>query len=342
MGCDVRHLTINHFLGKSLAVDTSTTPRNVRLETSTILTSWQDGTLSYTDAVAKLNDIKAVAVAENRPEDQAYTELRRGVIEGYRGNYGPSIEYFERARDLFLQSGARAQVLVCNVNIGETYRLKGNFSRARQYFRMGYESAVEQGNREVQVLTHTNEAQMLLSQGHPDQAEAMLLECYDLSEQPFVVQNEGQTEESARRAWLDQRIEIIQALTQISLENDKSDSAWRFAREAYTLAQEVDSPLALGFASRIIAQTLTQLGNTGDTNLNPDPDVHFLQAIQYFKEINAEGEIARTLYLQGRSLARRSRNTMATRKLHQAVAMFSKLGMVDDAAKAAEEQLKLL
>lgn len=323
-------------------MDTSTPSKNIRLETSAILTEWQDGTLSYADAVAKLNQIKANATAENRIEDLAYVELRRGVIEGYRANYSPSIEHFERARDLFLQVGIRAQVLVCNVNIGETYRLKGNFARARQYFRMGYEAAVEQNNREVQVLTHTNEAQMLISQGHPDQAEVMLLECYELSNEPFTVQNEGQTEETVRRAWLVQRIDIMQALTQIYLENHRVEEAWRFARETYALAQEVDAPLVLGFASRAIAQTLSQMSNVGDTGLNPDPDSHFLEAIQHFKDINAEGEIARTLFLQGRSLARRSRNTMAARKLHQAVAMFSKLGMVDDAAKAAEEQLKLL
>jgi hypothetical protein len=183
---------------------------------------------------------------------------------------------------------------------------------------------------------------MLLSQGHIDQAEGLLLACYDLSEQPYTPQNPTQTEAAARRAWLDQRVDIVQALTQIYLENGKAEACWRFAREAYAIARQIDSPLALGYASRAVAQALTQIDDVGDSGLNPDPDTHFLEAIQHFKEINAEGEIARTLYIQGRSLARRSRHTMAARKLHQAVAMFSKLGMVDDAAKAAEEQLKLL
>ncbi len=323
-------------------MDASTPPKNARLETISILTAWQDGTLSYPDAIAKLNELKAQAVATNRPEDQAYAELRRGVIEGYRGNYTASIDYFERARDFFLQAGSRPQVLTCNINIGETYRLKGNFSRARQYFRLGYEVALEQGNREMQVLARTNEAQMLLSQGHTDQAEAMLLECYALSEETYTVQYPEQTEQMARRAWLDQRVDIMQALTQIYLEHSKTDEAWRFAQEAYTVAKLIDAPLAQGFASRAIAQTLTLLGSAEQTGLNPDPDFHFLQAIQHFKDINAEGEIARTLFMQGRNLARRSRNTMAARKLHQAIAIFSKLGMVDDAAKAAEEQLNLL
>ena len=330
------------FQGKIPTVDDSMTPPNIRLETASILTAWQDGTLSYPDAVAKLTAIKVQAITDNHPEDQAYAELRRGVIEGYRGNYVPCIDHFERARDLFLQANSRAQVLVCNVNIGETYRLKGNFSRARQYFRLGYDSAVEQGNREMQVLARTNEAQMLLSQGHTDQAEAMLLECYELSEQPYAIQHEGQTEDMVRRTWLDQRIDIIQALAQIYLESGKGDEAWRFAREAYTVAEMIDAPLALGFASRAVAQTLSQLSVVDDLGFDPDPDAHFMKAIQHFKAINAEGEIARTLFTQGRSLARRSRNTMAARKLHQAVIMFSKLGMVDDAAKAAEEQLKLV
>lgn len=324
-----------------MTVDSSTPERNIRLESSNVLTAWKDGELTYADAVAKLIEMKATAATANRPDDEGYAELRHGVIEGYRANYHASIEHFERARDLFLRAGVKNQVTVCHVNIGETYRLKGNFSRARQYFRMAHDSAVEQGNREMQVLAQTNEAQMLLSQGHIDQAEGFLLACYDLSEQPYTSPNPEQMD-AVRRTWFDVRIDIVQALAQIYLESGKAQECWRFAREAYAIAQEIDSPLALGYASRAVAQALTQIDDVGDSGLNPDPDTHFLQAIQHFKDINAEGEIARTLYLQGRSLARRSRNTMAARKLHQAVAMFSKLGMVDDAAKAAEEQLKLL
>ncbi len=307
-----------------------------------ILTAWTDGSLPYADAIRQLETLKVSALEDGRAQDAAYIESRRGVIEGYRGNYPASISHFEQARDLFLRAGNRLQVLMCNLNIGETYRLKGQYNRARQYFRMGYESAVDQGYREMQVLARANEGQMLLTQGHIDMAEAMLLEAYTLSEQPFEVIEEGQSPQMVRRSWLDQRIDILQALAQIYLERGDPEQAWRFAREAHSVAGEIGSSLALGFATRAVAQAITLLGRPPEAPFAADPDAYFTQAIMAFKDINAEGEIARTLYLQGRSLARRGRATMASRKLHQAITMFSKLGMVDDAARATEEQLKLL
>ena len=56
----------------------------------------------------------------------------------------------------------------------------------------------------------------------------------------------------------------------------------------------------------------------------------------------AEGELAKTMYEHGRSLMRRDKKMPAARKLQQAMVIFTRLGMVDDAAKAAEAQLMVL
>ncbi|NOG52265.1 MAG: tetratricopeptide repeat protein [Chloroflexi bacterium] len=160
---------------------------NLQQHSTALLTAWEDGTLSYHDAIVQFNALRGEAQTRGQTEDEAFLESRLGVIEGYRGNYVGSIAHFERARDLYLRANNRRQVATCTLNIGETYRLKGNFARARQYFRIGLDAAVELGDRETQVLARTNESQMMLSQGNAAQAEANLRECYALCEEPFPV-----------------------------------------------------------------------------------------------------------------------------------------------------------
>lgn len=324
-----------------MAASQTSLPNTVQQQATDILTRWENGALSYQDAIGQLIALKGEISGEGRLDDEAYLESRIGVIEGYRGNYATGIAHFERARELYLKADNQRQVVTCNLNIGETYRLKGNFSRARQYFRIGHEAALELGDRELQVLARANESQMTMSQGHLEQAEATLRECYDLCEDPFPVPPDSAPETIAR-AQLDQKADIAQALTTIYLQQGRIDEAWRFAKESFSLAESLGTDLRLGFAYRALGEVITALNGATEAGYNPDPDVHFADSVLRFKAVNAEGEMARTLYAQGRSLAKRGRSTLAARKLHQAMIIFSRLGMVDDAAHAAEEQLRLL
>ncbi len=315
--------------------------RSIKQQSADILTQWESGTLTYQEAIGQLIALKGEVSHEGRLEDEAFLESRIGVIEGYRGNYATGIAHFERARDLYLSANDPRQVVTCNLNIGETYRLKGNFSRALQYFRIGYEAALELGDRELQVMARANESQMMMSQGHVTQAEETLRECYGLCETPFPVPA-GSTPESIARAQLDQRADITQALTSIYLKQGRIDDAWHFAKESYLLATELGTDLRLGFAYRALAEVITDLPTASGADFESDPDIYFTDSVARFKAVNAEGEMARTLYAQGCSLGKRGRSTLAARKLHQAMIIFSRLGMVDDAARAAEEQLRLM
>jgi hypothetical protein len=76
-----------------------------------------------------------------------------------------------------------------------------------------------------------------------------------------------------------------------------------------------------------------------ETDSPADPDEYFRLAIDVFREMNMEAERARTVFAHARSLAHRGRKTMAVRMLQQVMVMFTDLGMVDDAAKAAQAQI---
>ena len=314
---------------------------HVQTETAAIISAWEEGQTSYEVVMARFKAMMADAVADHNSNDQGQIEYRWAMIEGYRGSYDASIQHFERSRDFFIAGGMRRRVIACHLNIGETYRLKGNFTRARQYFRIGYEAALELGHREMQVTCRINEAQMLVSLGYMEQAEATLLECYTLSNDPFPTDSDRDPER-VERGRLSHIVDITKTLTTIYVSRHQGDEAWRYALEAHLIAHTLRITLLMGFADRAMGQAVSLNPDRREDGVNPDPGFYFQQSIQHFKEVNAEAEIARTLLAQGRSLIGRGKRTQAGRKLNQAIAIFGGLNLIDEASRAAEEQLKLL
>lgn len=106
-----------------------------------------------------------------------------------------------------------------------------------------------------------------------------------------------------------------------------------------------DSPHAFekGYANRALAEIISvNPVPPMDKRFVNDPNVYFQAANDAFLEIHAEGEVARTIYAHALSLLRAGRQMMAARKLQLAMIIFTRLGMVDDAARAAETQLEVL
>jgi tetratricopeptide (TPR) repeat protein len=313
----------------------------VQTETARLITQWEEGSVPYEEVMARFDVLAGEADAEHRFNDHGQIEFRRAIIEGRRGYYDDSIKHFERARDLFSAGGMRRRVVACHLNIGETYRLKGNFTRARQYFRISYEAALDLGHREMQVTARINEAQMLITLGYPDQAETTLLDCYAMASAPFPPDPDRDPHRK-ERARMFHMVNIAKSLTSIYANRGDVDLAWNYAREAHLIAYSLHATLLMGFADRAMGEALSLKPASIDPDINPDPDYHFAQSIQHLREVNAEAEIARTLYAHGRSLIGRGKRTQATRKLNQAITIFSQLGLTEEASRAAEEQLKLL
>lgn len=308
----------------------------VEKECTGILAGWQAGKVSYQEAVEKLVAIRQKAVTDKKPADEGYTEIINGIMQGYRGNLDSSIHHFELARDLMLQVGNREQVVRCTLNIGETYRLKGNFARAAQYFKTAYEAAIEMGNRAIQLIARANEGQMLISMKRYDSARTILLESYKMA-QSFTVSADAPKRE---HGWKDELCTIAQALAEIYLEFGDVDEAWKYASEALELANELKLPMEIGRANRIFGEALT--AKAADDVSDDEIDAYFNKSVSAFREVKMDGELGKTMYSHGKSLTARNKKVAAARKLQQAVIIFTKLGMVDDAAKAAEAQMKAL
>jgi tetratricopeptide (TPR) repeat protein len=309
--------------------------RQVETEVAQIAVEWETGEQSFQEAVDRLTQLQTGV--KERPADEAHIEVRFGIMQGYRGNYNASIGHFERARELFIQVGNRQRASVCLMNLGEIYRMKGDFTKARQYFQISYDTATALGDRSTQVTARANEAQMLMSLGRYEQASTILEECHQLCLQPFdTIETDHE-----HRDRLDQLCEIVCAQADICLHSGNPEEAWKYAAQALRLAEELEVPLRLGFANRTLAETLTVLGSAPEEGFKDDPDTYFIRANEAFREVKADGEIARTLFAHGKSLGKRGKTQAGARKLQQATVIFTKLGMVNDAAKAAEAQIKL-
>lgn len=302
-----------------------------------IFVEWESGKLSYQNALERMNDLRQIATQSSQPADVAHIELQVGIMQGVRGNLDASIQHFEKARELFTQMGNRRSAITCLMNVGESYRLKGTFTLARQYFHNSYEAAKAINLRAIQAYSRLNEAQMLISMERYDQAGVMLDECYELMQSPF----EDPELPRHRNSRIGSLCETVYAQAKVRLALNKVNEAWKSAAESYKLAKELNVPLRLGFANRILGEVLTALGQPPEEGYSSDPDTYFQIAADAFREVKADGEIAQTLFAHGRSLAKRGKRDLAARKMQQATVIFTKLGMMDDAAKAAEAQMTL-
>jgi len=301
----------------------------------TTVQRWESGELPFKEALALLTEKEAeMGIAEHRA-NQARINHILGYLQHYRGNLDASIRHYEKAKALFVSVGNVRRQCIMDLNTGENYRLKGDYTRARRLYRAAYETAQQLNDVMAMSMAVTNEGLALLAMGQQKPAQRLLEEGLALSQQ--------------WRERLDQlpglRCEIYHALAQIALADGDSAAAWAHAKNALGMAQQIQEPPSLGLAYRVLGEILTVTEQPLDDALAngiTDPDEYFRLSLEAFRKVNMEAEMARTIFAQGVSLAKRGRRTTAAHKFQQVMIMFTQLGMVDDIAKAAEAQLSII
>ena len=300
----------------------------------TILQTWQAGDLEFEKASAELRNIQEDAKMRANLPDEARVEFVFGFMQGYRANLVLAEKHFQQAREMYEAIGDRARHLSCILNLGEIARQRGDFTRAHRLFDEAYDTAkTMEGELDTQTIALSNKGQALLSAGNAADAQEALEFAYDLYEQL--------PEDKQSPSLL---IEIQQGLAMIYLAKADIEKAWSAAKEALHFAHEVNQPLPLGMANRTMAEILTELAQipAEDREKFPlDIDSYFQESMQAFQSISAEGEMARTMFAQAKSLGKRGRQLQAARRLQEAIIIFSRLGMVNDATKAAELQSQI-
>jgi tetratricopeptide (TPR) repeat protein len=303
-----------------------------------VIHGWQGGATTYQAAVDSLNALRQEATDAGSIVHEGAIENTFGIMHGYRSNLNQSLVHFENARRLYEQAGARSRLANCDLNIGETYRHKGNFTRARACFHQAYEQAKQFDLLSIQSIALTNEAQMWISLRSYEKARETLQKVLSFCEQPW---SSPETDRD-RQGRLDNNCEMYVAFVEVYLEQNRVEEAWLHARQAFEIARILKRPLRTGFANRAVGNVVTRMEHLPDTSFSGNPDDYYRAALEAFRDVKAEGEVGKTLFAQGKSHAHRGKKRSAAGLFQQAMVIFTRLGMTDDAAKAAEAQLDVI
>lgn len=293
---------------------------------------WQAGDTPFNDAIQHMDALLAEAHRAGHIANQARAQHGLGFLQHYRGNLNTSIRHYEQARSLYLRVGNRSRAANIDLNQGENYRFKGEFKRARRLYHAAFETATELDNLRIRTIAAVNEGLVLLALEKLDAAQTAFERGYQLTQQ-----------------WVENRdalpgilCEIHHGMSVIHLARDEHQAAWEHALKALDAARINKQPLQIGYANRTLGEVVTAIHEAPLPGLPSEPDEYFRTSVAAFREIDADAEMARTMYAQASSLALRGRRTTAARKLQQAMIIFTRLGMVDDAARAAEAQLAVI
>lgn len=311
------------------------TESETRDRVNAIFDAWQDNHLSFTDALKQMRRLQRETHAQQDYEHEALVEGTLGIMYGYRGSLDNSISHFEKARDLYQRVGNYSRVVNIELNIAECQRLKGELIRARRSFQMVHINAKRYNNMEVQVLALANEGHVLVSLGDLKTAKLKLNRALELGNT-----SSWRTTEREEQNWLDVVCEIHHSLVNICIEQKHLTDAWEHAQQALRAATELGRAMQIGYANRAIGRVMSVMTTMPtQTLLSINPDDYFKTALRAFRKIKAEGEIAKTLFAHAESLQQRGKRRRAAQLFGESMLIFTKLGMNDDAAKAATAQL---
>jgi tetratricopeptide (TPR) repeat protein len=300
-----------------------------------VLRQWEQGDISFDGAIHALVALSREAEANHQDINQGRAEQLLGYIQHYRGNLDASVHYNERARALYHRAGNLRRVAIIDLNQGENYRFKGDFVRAVRLYQSAQRIAEQYSDIAMLTMATVNEGLVLVTLGKNTEARRVLMRGLELAPQ------HPQEMDTQRQTFSRLSCEIHHGMAVINLRENNPEAAWEEAAKALSLAEKTGDPILRGYANRTIGDVLTELGEAPQAEYENDPDHYFRLALDAFRQLNAEAEIARTMYAQGVSLAKRGRRTAASRKLQHVMLEFSRLGMVDDAARTAEAQLAL-
>jgi tetratricopeptide (TPR) repeat protein len=291
---------------------------------STIRQSWRKGEITYEKALSEMIALSEQAKASDEQANHARALSYLGTIYGYRGKYNQSIEVLQQSRKIFLDLNNMYHVAVADINLGECYRHTGQYHLAQRLFHQAYEVADSLSHDLMRLVSIVNEGLMLIEMKQMDSASRSFVRGLEISRS---------MEEQGSPVRIASTCEIHYGLAVISLDAGQLDKAWEYAQLAMTEAAQAEQPLLVGFANRIAGMVLAAFDTPPE-----DPNPHLDEAYRAFRKVEAEGELARTMYEHGKYLIATGQRIKAGRRLQQAMVIFAKLGMMAEAAKASEAQ----
>lgn len=298
-----------------------------------IANEWEAGELDYNAALSLLNAILEEITDAGFRQAAGQVHQVIGLIEGNRGMFQSALIEFERAERIFEECGYGRGRIIAISNQGEIFRHLGKYARAREFFNQARQAAREIGAKRLEANALNNEGLIYLQMEANNRARRLLEDAAEIAES---IRDEDPRIERTLP-------ETYHSLATIYLRDGEIEKAWDAASKALEISLAVPILMQAGMAHRTLAEIASHPDCPPNAKGNkPNPSHHYAESRRYLEEIGAEGELGHVWFSQGRYLAGQRRTWGALVALRNALTIFTRLGMVEDAAKVAEEQTTLL
>ncbi len=236
-----------------------------------------------------------------------------GGVHSLLGHHGNAAHYNARAVALYQEMGDKERIGAMLNHLGEHARLRGDYSAAGALYQEALKIAYETGNRNGEMTFLSNLGGARVGMGEYRVAE------YDLRRVIRWAEIAGQG------GWLSRAYCF---LANACLGQDKVDDALTTAQRALALGQKMEASTLTGGAWRTLGKVLVEAARTaviGDQTR--DATSCFIESMQTFTAIGAEGERARTLCEWARYEMDEGDLARGETMWREARAIFARLGM---------------
>jgi tetratricopeptide (TPR) repeat protein len=293
-----------------------------------LINAWSSGALPIVQALTRLEAMGEQARQENRMAHQGRVEHLLGYIYQDLGDVNTSIQHYDKAQRFYLRLNNAKRLAGVDLNQGENYRDKGDYARALELYQRAYRVADECGEMSIKTFARGNQGWVYLAMKDDLNAQKAFEEAIDLCEHYSVENIESSI------------AEFSCGLATVALTQGRYENAWTLGYEGFVMAQLGREMREIGMTWRVLGDALTMLPAPIDPSMPIVPDSYYKHAIEAFQMINAEAEVARTLLCQAKSLVHRGARAKASTYFREAIVIFTRLGLMNDALQATEAQLK--
>lgn len=303
---------------------------------SRILERWRSTELPYQEALKALQALAQEAQLMGEVLHQSMACNSIANLHSTHGLFDQAIRAMQDSLSLLERCGARGRAIVMLNNLSEVHLCAGRYEEARIIAQEALERAqtVEYHFGILFALDHLG--RIAIRQGRHAEACEKLTQVLELSTTP-IHNNPTELDKRQLAAF---RTVVLSELAHARLALGDLSGAAEYACRAYDEGQH-SQPLALGYAHRVLGDVMTQAGRAPREGLSEDPDFYYQQAVTNFRGLDADVEVAQTYMHQAASLEKRGQKAHAQQALHQAIILYQRLGLKEDAQRAERARAAL-
>jgi tetratricopeptide (TPR) repeat protein len=283
-----------------------------------------------------------------------------GQVFWLTGRYDEALDRSATALEMRRQAGDLRSVAVSLSNIGNIEKHRGLFDEAEACYREALGLRHKVGDRYGYVVSLNNLGALAFERGKLEEARGQWEDALGEAErigavplQVILLSNLGETairlnrsseaRQRLQRAMTlareieDQRSysEVLRNLALVELHEGNREAARRHASDCLARAEQAKLPEMIGKAHLALGEVQAATLFDASSPLTPDQstaDRHFSKAIEVFRELGNEAELARALRRLGEYRIEHGRGETARPILEEAQQIFGRLGMPEASA----------